>query len=759
MRLVLENYPRAIGLIYQANELDTTTPRWIRWDTRYWKGDWAFIEFATAADLPVEARTDAERSWFLAVEAVAHGDDWTPPIAKTAAFDVNSLRSAIDAWARDEATDEQSELLDRMIREGHLPNRLDALPDVAPLVAEYRRLEAEIPIPTRAPGVLEGSAFDQPLFARGDHKNPGKAVPRRFLEAFDARPYQPSGSGRLELAGSLGDLKNPLVPRVVVNRLWHHLFGVGIVATPDNFGRMGEPPSHPELLDELAARFIADHGSLKKMIRWMVTSKTYQQASTATQASLEHDPTNALLSHFPVRRLEAEPIRDAILAVSGTLDERKYGPDESGAGTRRGVYVRVRRNDLDPFLHVFDAPEPLSTRGRRDTTNVPAQSLTLLNDDWVRDQTRRWAERIATVADDHDAIRTMFESALGRPPSASEVNAALRFLDDQAERRALARRETERINASLIEKSQRLSALIEPVRARLATPGAKRHLVATPEPLALWEFDADLRDARGALHGKAEGNARLDAGALVLDGKSFVSTPPLNHTLRAKTLEAWVDLADLDQRGGGVLSVETLDGGVFDALVFAEQTPRQWLAGSNFFVRSKSFEGEPEATTGHPVHLAIVYADDGTITAYRNGQAYGKPYRASALQSFAAGRSRLLFGLRHSPLGGNKMLTGRIHRAALHDRALTAPEVAASASNPPSGFVTDSQNPRGLAANGSVGSRTFAPRNRASENDATPSRVARRRCFRNHPPTSGSCPRLVQSERVHLSALIGAGVR
>ncbi len=705
VRLVVENYPRSIPLIYKANDLKVDTPRWIRWDTRYWKGDWAYIEFATGGDLPVEALPDAERSWFLAISAVAHGDDWTPPSRpalfadekptcrdELASLYASTLHTAIDAWSRDAATDAQAEFLDAFLRLGLLPNTLDTLPGIAALVAEYRRLEAEIPLPIRAPGVLEGTAFDQPLFVRGDTKTPKEPIARRFLEAFDGRPYHPQGSGRLELARSLGDLNNPLVSRVIVNRVWHHLFGVGIVATPDNFGRMGELPTHPELLDELAARFAAEGGSLKGLIRLIVTSQTYQQSSQPISATAERDPTNALLAHFPVRRLEAEPIRDAILAVSGRLDDRRFGPAEPGTSTRRSVYVRVQRNDLDPFLHAFDAPEPLSTRGRRDTTNVPAQSLTLLNDDWVRDQARRWAERVATIADDRDAVRIMFETALGRPPTSGETDASLRFLDDEADRRRAARRETERIAGERAEKSSRVAALTGPVRDRLSARDAQRPATGPlPEPLALWEFDADLRDSRGMLHGKGEGNAHLDAGALVLDGKSFVSTPPLARALTAKTLEAWVALDDKDQRGGGVITVETLNGGVFDALVFGEQTPRHWLAGSNFFDRTKPFEGEPESLTGPPIHLALVYASDGTITAYRNGQTYGKPYRSPGLQRFDAGQSHVVFGLRHSPLGGNKMLTGRILRAALYDRALDAAEVAATAANTPSGYITDAQ--------------------------------------------------------------------
>ncbi len=287
-------------------------------------------------------------------------------------------------------------------------------------------------MPTRSPGVLEGTAFDQPLFVRGNPKKPGDAVPRRFLKVFGSRPYETHGSGRLELAEDIASPRNPLTSRVIVNRLWHHLFGRGIVATTDNFGHLGDEPSHPELLDYLAARFVDEGWSIKRMIRLLVTSKTYRMSGRAPSGAAERDPTNRLLSHVPVRRLEGEAIRDAILAVSGRLDGTMYGPSIAGEGRRRGVYVRVQRNRLDPFLNVFDAPEPLSARGRRDTTNVPAQSLTLMNDRWVIEQARHWAEDVTcdpSLSDDCRRIDHMFLTALGRPPSAEETEQCRQFLE------------------------------------------------------------------------------------------------------------------------------------------------------------------------------------------------------------------------------------------------------------------------------------------------------------------------------------------
>jgi hypothetical protein len=183
----------------------------------------------------------------------------------------------------------------------------------------------------------------------------------------------------------------------------------------------------------------------------------------------------------------------------------------------------------------------------------------------------------------------------------------------------------------------------------------------------------------------------LESGVLALDGGAYVQTAPLARPLKEKTLEAWTLLDDLEQRAGGLMSVETVGGGVFDAIVFGEQQPRQWLAGSDFFRRTQSFEGPEEDQSAHrPVQLAIVYQADGTILGYRNGKPYGKPYRSAGPIAFEAAGSHVLFGLRHSPSGGNKMLKGKILQAQLYDRALSAEEIAASAAAF-SGSVTDEQ--------------------------------------------------------------------
>jgi hypothetical protein len=238
-----------------------------------------------------------------------------------------------------------------------------------------------------------------------------------------------------------------------------------------------------------------------------------------------------------------------------------------------------------------------------------------------------------------------------------------------------------------------LAAIEQPVRAEILkerkSASEKRSL--PPPPLARWQFDGDLKDELGPLHGKLHEGAELKDGGVVLSGqRSFVATELLHQDVKEKTLEAWVKLSNLQQRGGGVIGIQTPDGEVFDAIVFGEKDPGQWLAGSNFFRRTQSFEGPAEAEADRPVHVAIVYAADGTITAYRSGALYGKGYQSDGPATFKKGKAQVIIGMRHSPAGGNKHLAGVIERASLYDRALTADEVAASAGTV-STYVSDEE--------------------------------------------------------------------
>jgi hypothetical protein len=456
-RFVVQNYPRD-GTIYPVQKLARPQQQWIKLPLEYWEGDQIHVELTTAADHPVLADTKGARSWFglSAVALTKTGEpapaghwEFTAPILSAvadrtattipdlAAAYAAAARASVQAWRDGRATDAQALLLDHLLRAELLRNRPVELAATQPLLTAYRELESALREPTRAPGVLETGAVDQPLFHRGNHKQPGELVPRRFLEAIDAKPYSATESGRRALAEDILRRDNPLAARVIVNRVWHHLFGRGLVATPDNFGRMGEAPSHPELLDFLAAWFVEHGYSIKALIRFLITSETWQLASTPPAGARDLDPDNRLLSHASIRRLEAEAIRDTLLAVSGDLKiEPMGGPPVLGRVPRRSVYLRVKRNDLDPFLSTFDAPVPTSPTGRRDVTNVPGQSLTLLNAPFVRELAEHWAQRLAqdpALPDSAGRVRAMFLHALARPPTAADLERSLRFVAWAAE--------------------------------------------------------------------------------------------------------------------------------------------------------------------------------------------------------------------------------------------------------------------------------------------------------------------------------------
>jgi len=672
-KYVVQNYPRT-GTIHKAIELKDAKDEKLGWrslDLEFWKGDEIFLQLATAADMPAEYKADSP-SWFILNDAVITKDT-KPPGARTPSS--ASPSQLITAWQSNTLTDADAEALDALIQSKQL-----SLDSITPLLQRYRDLEAKLPLPTRVPGVIEADAKDAPLFVRGDHKQPAELVSRRFLEALDPQPFATKQSGRLELAERMADMKNnPLTARVIVNRLWHHVFGRGIVASVDNFGKLGDLPTHPELLDFLAQRFIDSGGSIKSLLRDILMSKTFQRASGSNAS----DPENKLLSHWSTRRLEAEAIRDSIVTLSGRLDPTLYGESVGSGDERRSLYVKVIRNSLPPFLTTFDAPVPFATRGKRDSTNVPAQSLTLLNDPNVIDWARSWALRTLNEAKnrpDDLRIRQMFREAFSREATADEIKQSQAYLTSlQAESTEQAQKLTQQEN-QLTALTHKITAILAPAREKLLkTVNPVNPVNSVPSPIAEWTFD-DLNDTRGKLPLKLTGNARLENGALVVDGQSMAESGSLPKTLTAKTLEAWVQLDDLKQQGGGVITVQHKDGGLFDSLVFAEKTPAHWVAGSNFFERSELFEGpaETEAAT-RPVHVAVVYQADGTIRGYRDGQPYGRTYRKAPGATFASDESQILLGCRHAKPSGNHGLRGRIYRARLYDRALTPEEITKTA--------------------------------------------------------------------------------
>jgi hypothetical protein len=350
-------------------------------------------------------------------------------------------------------------LLDEALRANLLPNDLAAIPELAKLVAEYRTVEKKLQ-PDRTIGSVAdwNEGRDEHIGIRGSYTEFGEEAPRgaiRFLGGAAERRV-PSACGRLELALNIASDQNPLTARVFVNRVWLHLFGEGLVRTPDDFGHLGQTPSHPELLDYLAARFMAEGWSLKKLVALLVDSAAWRQSGTAAAAAMEIDPENRLWHHMPMRRLEAEAIRDSILAVSGRLDSTLYGrpidPYRTATDAakrlfcgpldgngRRSIYLKMTLMEPPRMLAVFNQPIPKLTTGRRDVTNVPNQSLALLNDPFVIEMARQWSERSlddgATAPEDRAA--RMFATALSRPPQPAETARLVSLAEQSAQLRGV----------------------------------------------------------------------------------------------------------------------------------------------------------------------------------------------------------------------------------------------------------------------------------------------------------------------------------
>ncbi|MGE5192958.1 MAG: DUF1553 domain-containing protein, partial [Deltaproteobacteria bacterium] len=296
--------------------------------------------------------------------------------------------------------------------------------------------------------VAEGKPHNARVQQRGDPKSLGEEVPRRFLNVLGGQTVPPdAGSGRLELARWLTDPKNPLTARVFVNRVWQHHFGQGLVKTPSDFGMRGEPPSHPELLDFLAARFVAGRWSVKALHRLIMLSQTYQQQSTGDAHNAQVDPDDVWLWHFRRRRLSAEEIRDAILAVSGDLDltmgrahpfpeEKTWGFTQHAPFSavydhnRRSVYLMTQRIKRHPFLTLFDGADANASTSERYTTTVPTQALFFLNDPFVHARSASFAVRLMELPDDRARLERAFELMFARPPAADDHAATARFLSE-----------------------------------------------------------------------------------------------------------------------------------------------------------------------------------------------------------------------------------------------------------------------------------------------------------------------------------------
>jgi cytochrome c553 len=384
---------------------------------------------------------DNSRSWFVVTKAWYHNDDKAPqPLTHMRRFLEKEatqtrieefLLDAIRHWRDGQATDDDVVWLNWALDNKIVTNSRIATPALETLTNDFRAIETKLENPAVAHTLADlDPGEDYPILLSGQALNPGRPAPRHFLSLLpeNLRQVDLKGSGRRQMAEAIASPGNPLTARVYVNRIWHHVFGTGIVTSTDNFGRLSDPPTNQDLLDHLSAEFMKNGWSTKKLLRELLLTQAFQKENQ-------------------VRRLDAEAIRDTILAVSGRLDETMYGPSIQprrqeptahrrlfqgpldGNG-RRSIYVKVTRMEGPKFLEIFDFPAPLQTRGNRDVTNVPTQSLAMLNDPFIHDQAKVWAERLAARKDDTNAARlaAMFNTAIGRPPTPDELKAYLNLI-------------------------------------------------------------------------------------------------------------------------------------------------------------------------------------------------------------------------------------------------------------------------------------------------------------------------------------------
>lgn len=500
-RLYIQHYD-LVGHGPTTQKLDVAINKdhwhWVHFDTRYWQGRRAYVEVLHNGHemvFPMNAQHKPRHhnGAYVAVDRVLLSSEGerTPrwqgqydgvwgllSVAAAAASDEESARGAgatpdgepspdvveaargqltrlLDRWQWDQLSSAEGDVVEALLTAGGpLAVTTADAPELAAAVEQYRAIWRSIPEPVYVRSMTDGFGTNEPVYIRGNpHATSSEAVPRRFLAALDGRPFETRESGRREWAEALVADDNPLVARVIVNRLWQRMFGRGIVATVDNFGEMGERPSHPELLDYLAREFVRDGWSRKRLLRRLALSSTYRLGTTPSTAAAELDPENLYLQRMPIRRLLAEPIRDAILAASGSLRHEMYGPsvpvnlDQAppsrsipeingpldGDG-RRSVYLEMRRNYLPGFLTAFDLPTSAEPRGRRDVTNVPAQSLAMMNDPFVIQQATAWAERL--LADERLSLEQRIDRAhrlaYSRPAREGEIERARRLLGDLA---------------------------------------------------------------------------------------------------------------------------------------------------------------------------------------------------------------------------------------------------------------------------------------------------------------------------------------
>ncbi|GAB3005315.1 PSD1 and planctomycete cytochrome C domain-containing protein [Cyclobacterium sediminis] len=449
IRIVMENFQLIRYPIYGGLEQNVNDEAWKNYtfDLSAWKGRKVYIEILPGS-FARHQYIQEEDAYIEAEYAMSFDEAWETPDLKDSETNP-SISKAVKHWVTGKSSAKEIAFLNQELTEGKLKKDF---PSALALKMKCDSLGRLVKDSVFIQGVTEGFGEESSIFIRGNHSDLSKEkVPRIFLSGIfeEQKPYRGDGSGRQQMVEMMLAADNPLTSRVMVNRIWHHVFGKGLVETVDNFGLQGKLPTHPELLDYLALAFVKNSWSIKSMIKNMVLTEAFQRSTSGGSMS-SSDPDNLFLSRYSVRRLEAEGIRDAVLKAAGTLDSTMFGkpvpvhltdfmqgrgrPGDSGpldGNGRRSVYLEVRRNFLDRMMSVFDRPTPFTTFGKRDVTNVPAQSLFLMNDPFIAEQADQMANQLLNnenLMDDEERIKDAYLRAFARLPSAEEMNKGLAFV-------------------------------------------------------------------------------------------------------------------------------------------------------------------------------------------------------------------------------------------------------------------------------------------------------------------------------------------
>ena len=471
--LVVDSHRLVQGPLHKSTKFKTNggkTLSWQRINTKGYKGHRIHLEFETKTPFAIaEVRQgdkpiDLFQPNAIVVEALENTN--VASFAGFAAQMQKLIATAVEQAGKNELVGHKDAAAHAELANWTLAN--DALLEPAkPAAADHAKLRADytakraelvkqLPSSNRTViAMTDGNHEEEHIYVRGNHRNPGPVVPKRLFPAIVLENQTPitQRSGRLELARRITSDSSPAARRVIVNRIWQHLFGRGIVPTVDNFGKLGVPPTHPELLDYLATEFGRNDWSIKQMIRRIALSKTYQMSSKPSETGFKADPKGELLYRQRIRRLEGEVIRDAVLATSGRLNRKQFGagvpihltPFMTGRGRpksgpldgdgRRSIYIQVRRNFLSPMMLAFGTPIPFNAMGKREDPNVPGQALILMNNPLIVGEAKRWSETVLKQGGTDEAkIKGMYVRAIGREPTATELADARQFLEEQSKR-------------------------------------------------------------------------------------------------------------------------------------------------------------------------------------------------------------------------------------------------------------------------------------------------------------------------------------